>query len=238
MRLKSKTLLPVLIVCIVFISGQYFISDSFAQGIEKSLGSSVGDLMVTILGAYVLMIIPVSIAFVVVLKMEKKLTSSRIKTYFAGAGLLFLGLIIVLLASNSFISDEERSARDSARIAEEKAERNLLEKQVYEKEKELAKFKEVYADNGRLKYRPHWLVGDGYKELEYTGYITRDEICADLVDAANAENVIESFYLGLWLGGCVKNPHDDYADILDKGGYLKYRLYWDRADIQKNIDNR
>jgi len=81
-------------------------------------------------------------------------------------------------------------------------------------------------------------VGDGYKELEFTGKITRDSTCANLAKASNAENIFENFYLGLWLGGCVDNPGDDYKDILWKGSYLKYRLYWDQEDMHKNIDNR
>jgi len=111
----------ILIVCIVFSSGHYFISDSFAQGIEKSLGASIGELTATLGTAFIMLIIPVSIAFVIILKMVKKLTSSRIKKYFAGAGLLFLGLLIVSVASNSFLSDEEKSAQEAGRIADEEA---------------------------------------------------------------------------------------------------------------------
>lgn len=133
---------------------------------------------------------------------------------------------------------EEAALFDKERERERLAEQQRLELAEFEKEKEIANFKEVYSEDGLLKYRPYWLVGDGYKELEFKGDITRDSTCASLARAANEENIIDSFYLDLWLGGCVKNPGNEYKDILWNGTYLKYRLYWKRADVHKNIDNR
>jgi len=124
--------------------------------------------------------------------------------------------------------------------AEDEAKEREIRTQALEQERELAKYKDVLAENGRFKYRPYWLVGDGYKELEATGQIDKDETCASFVRMANAEGptISEKFYFGMWLGGCVKDPGDDYKDILWKGSFLKYRLYWDQEDTHKNIDNR
>lgn len=151
-----------------------------------------------------------------------------------GIGIIILGFFVLVAIAQLTTTDEDRARWQ----AEKEAEERQIQAQERERERELAKYQEVYAENGRLKYRPYWLVGDGYKELEFTGKITRDSTCANLAEAANAENIFENFYLGLWLGGCVDNPGDDYKDILWKGSYLKYRLYWDQEDMHKNIDNR
>jgi len=144
-----------------------------------------------------------------------------------GVIIIIVGFFVLLEVNSYFITDEDRDRW----AAEEEAE-------IQERERELAKFQEVYAEDGRLKYRPYWLVGDGYKELEFTGKITRDSTCTDFVEMANEENIFENFYLGMWLGGCVDTPSTEYTDIEWKGSFLKYRLYWEQGDMEKNIDNR
>jgi len=144
-----------------------------------------------------------------------------------------LGIVIIIVGFFALVAIVGLTTTDEDRArwaAEEKAE-------ILEREYELSKYKEVYAENGKLKYRPYWLVGDGYKELEFEGKITRDSTCADFVEMANDENIFENVYLGMWLGGCVDNPGNEYKDILWKGSFLKYRLYWQQSDMDKNIDN-
>lgn len=153
-----------------------------------------------------------------------------------------LGIVIIIAGFFALVAVTQLTLTDEDRArfqAEREAEELLVIEQALEQEREYAKVEEVLAEDDRYKYRPYWLVSDGYKELEIKGIITQDETCANLVELANEEvmELFEKFYLGLWLGGCVDNS-GEYKQIMWQDGFLKYRLYWEPEDMEKNIDNR
>jgi len=96
---------PVVIIAIIFLSS-FVVFDSFAQSSEESLGLSVRNMAVYILTAVVFLIIPVLIILLVI-KRKGRLAGLTLKKSLGGIGLLFLGLMILGVAGEMSLSDEE-----------------------------------------------------------------------------------------------------------------------------------
>lgn len=231
-RLKSMKLILILIVCIVFSSGQYFILNSFAQSSEESIGKAIMNSTSILFVIFVILIIP-AIIIVGILWGKKKLTSKQLKFIFLGMVVFVPALIVVGLVSSVFQSDEEKAARDAEweqdRLKEQKQrieqsqQPQITEEQMrkneqamkaalknYESPKSFEEFESATVPSGslgteKLKYRPYWLVGDEWDEREWLGKISKSQDCVDAVVMINeyhADTRGETIYKA-WLKECV-----------------------------------
>jgi len=102
-----------------FVFGSYFISDTFAQSSEESLGSVVTNAASFGIAIFVFIGIPVLIITLIVLKIKRKLTTKISKKILLGIGVYLVGFLILGVASSFFLSDEEKAERDALREVNE-----------------------------------------------------------------------------------------------------------------------
>jgi len=105
-------------VGIFFSSGHYFISDSFAQNSEESLGTSAVNTASIVLSIFVILIIPI-IIILAILWGKGKLTGSQLKFSLIGLGVFFLVVFAVGFASVSTLSNEGNAGMAAEREEDE-----------------------------------------------------------------------------------------------------------------------
>jgi hypothetical protein len=96
----------------ILISSQYFISDSFAQNSEESIGTTLFNATTIMFVSFVILLIP-AIIIVVILWAKKKLTGRQLKFIFLGMVVFIPVLLVVAGISLEFQSDEEKAEREA-----------------------------------------------------------------------------------------------------------------------------
>jgi len=128
-----------------------------------------------------------------------------------GIVIVFVGIVALALASYYSMSDEERARLDAEREAEriEKMHEETMKALQENNERAKASWEPETVPSGswgaeRLKYRPHWLVGDEWDERERTGKISTSYECASAVTtiSESSGSIRETFYQA-WLKECV-----------------------------------
>jgi len=181
----------------------------FAQSSEKSFGMFITEYVSILILAFLFLFIPVLIVLHYVLK--GRLRGKLLKNILKGMGLMFLGLIVVGVASTFFHSDFENLLAQKQRASEEFSART----QAAMKEKEQA-YNEKYADEIKLGIDPKSLEGvewgkielkgdyktlDELQQLKWGGKISQNEFCGGMLTLMNqdrdrylSEYWIDSYY--------------------------------------------
>ncbi|MCH7648071.1 MAG: hypothetical protein IIA83_05650 [Thaumarchaeota archaeon] len=201
----------VIFVTVVILVGSYYISDSFEQSSGKSFGMAVTDFTAILVAAFLVLIIPALIVLGL-LKRDRGLSSKSLKNILKGLGLLFLGLIVIVIVSSFFYSDEEDAQIQKERENAEFSARTqaAMKEKMAQMEREKAEFESATVPSGslgfeKLKYRPYWLVGDEWDEKERTGKIVKSQDCVNAVTMINDNlgSIQKTFYKA-WLTDCVR----------------------------------
>jgi len=161
--------------------------------------------------AFILSIIPALVIFYL-LRKGGTLANVSYKYFFIPAGLIFLGLIVVGVASTFFYSDFENLLEQKRRANEEFSARTqeAMKEKAAEREREAEEISGDFGDeteSGRLKYRPHWLVGEDWAEKERNGLIEKSRGCADIVtiiSRTSGDLDTQKFWYNSWLEECVR----------------------------------
>jgi len=173
---------------------------------------SVTEFTSVLILAFLVLIIPALIVLLIA-KRDEWLGTKMFKNILKGLGLVFLGLIVVGIASTQFYSDEENAQAEKERASQVFSARTqeAMKEKMAQMEREKAEFESATVPSGsfgmeKLKYRPYWLVDDEWDEKERTGKIVKSQGCVDAVTMINDNlgSIQKTFYKA-WLIECVKD---------------------------------
>jgi len=196
---------PVIIIAIAFVL-LIIPLQVYAQSSESSPGLLLNDIMVDIVGYFIIFIIPFLIILFTVLKIKGKLRKSLTKKILIGSGLSFLGIFLFMGFTPSFMSEDEKEIWDEEK---HKREFKSLQESIGQRENEYYyKYEdEIWSGTdprslekrelGELTFSKEWDDLDKLIEQQRSGKITQNQECQTIASLMN-QNISDDYLYTFW----------------------------------------